>query len=95
MLTKINGMCEGEDTIRLVRETFTWVASATRPLTLAELSIALAIELGTECLDSVEPFWVNSDIDDLTARCRKEVPFNWLPHLEQNLVLSLQYLVQP
>ena len=55
MLTKIDGMCKDEDTIRLVRKIFTWITLATRPLTLAELRIALAIELNTKCLDSVEP----------------------------------------
>ncbi|OCK73077.1 hypothetical protein K432DRAFT_18093, partial [Lepidopterella palustris CBS 459.81] len=54
MLAKIVGMCENEDTIKLVRKIFTWVALATRPLTLAELRVALAIELDMTRLDSVE-----------------------------------------
>jgi hypothetical protein len=55
MLTKIDGMCEDEETTRLVRQIFTWVALAIKPLTLAELRIALAVELNTRCLALVEP----------------------------------------
>jgi ankyrin repeat protein len=64
MLIKIDGMCDDEDTVNLVRKIFTWVALATRPLTLAELRIALAIEL--ECADSVEPLQnISHDLLDL------------------------------
>ncbi|KAH8655994.1 hypothetical protein BGZ60DRAFT_459046, partial [Tricladium varicosporioides] len=55
MLTKIAGMCEDEDTTLLVRKIFTWVAMAARPMTLAELRIAMAIKLDTKRLDSLEP----------------------------------------
>lgn len=55
MLTKLDGVCEGRETIELARKILTWVALAARPLALAELRIALVIELDTKCLASVEP----------------------------------------
>jgi ankyrin repeat protein len=67
LINIINECRENEETIRLVRKIFTWVVLATRPLTLAELRIALAIELDTECLDSVEP--LQSISHDLLYLC--------------------------
>jgi ankyrin repeat protein len=55
MLTRINELCKDTDTVEIVRKIFTWVALTARPLTLAELRIALALELDIECLASVEP----------------------------------------
>jgi ankyrin repeat protein len=55
MLKKIDGKCEDADTVRLIRKIFTWIALATRPLTLAELRIALALQGDTEYLASLDP----------------------------------------
>lgn len=55
MLSKIDAMCEDQDTFQLARKMLTWIALAARPLTLNELRIALAMEVDTKDLDSLEP----------------------------------------
>jgi ankyrin repeat protein len=55
MLKKIDGKCEDADTVRLIRKIFTWIVLATRPLTLAELRIVLALQGDTEYLASLDP----------------------------------------
>jgi tetratricopeptide (TPR) repeat protein len=55
-----------EDELRFRREIFGWVITVVRPMTLAELSIALAIEPGTTSLDDGEIILkLENDIRDL------------------------------
>lgn len=55
MLSKIDAMCDDQDTLQLVRKMLTWISLAARPLTLNELRIALAMEIDFEYLDLLEP----------------------------------------
>jgi tetratricopeptide (TPR) repeat protein len=55
-----------DDELHFRREIFSWVTTAVRPMTLTELSIALAIELDTTSLDDGEIILkLESDIRDL------------------------------
>jgi tetratricopeptide (TPR) repeat protein len=55
-----------EDELQLRREIFSWVTTAARPMTLEELSIALAIETGTTSLDDGEIILrLENDVRDL------------------------------
>jgi hypothetical protein len=56
---------QNEEDRKTARSALIWVTNAKRPLTVLELQVALAVELGTKCLDNNNLL----DIDIILSVC--------------------------